>query len=82
LSWPVVNVTLKELVTPWSTNNNGKTSCAVGIVSGDDDAIILEETFLHSAYVVYNLANNELSIEQTNFNTTSSNVVEITNGVN
>jgi hypothetical protein len=38
------------------------------------------DTFLRSAYLVYDLENNEISIAQTNFNSTSNNVVEIGTG--
>jgi hypothetical protein len=40
----------------------------------------LGDTFLRSAYVVYDLANNEISLAQTNFNATGTNVVEIGTG--
>jgi hypothetical protein len=40
----------------------------------------LGDTFLRSAYVVYDLANNEISLAQTDFNATSSSVKEIAAG--
>ena len=82
MSWPIVNVTMKELVIP-GTIENGTEVCFFGITSSvADNSYILGQTFLRSAYVVYDLANYELSIAQTIFNATTSNVVEITNGVN
>jgi len=51
--------------------------CAFGIWSGGDTGpFILGDTFLRSAYVVYDLENNEIAIAQTNFNSSSSSVVE------
>jgi hypothetical protein len=83
LSWPVVNVTMRELVIP-AAAEHGQPVCMFGVApsSANDNMSTLGITFLRSAYVVYNLANNELSIAQTKFNTTSSNVVEIMNNVN
>jgi hypothetical protein len=41
---------------------------------------VLGDTFLRSAYVVYDLENNEISIAQTNFNATTENIQEIQKG--
>lgn len=38
------------------------------------------DTFIRSAYLVYDLDNNEISIAQTNFNATTNNVLEIGTG--
>ncbi|KAF2122008.1 aspartic peptidase domain-containing protein, partial [Lophiotrema nucula] len=85
LSWPVVNITMNELVIPF-IDESGNKSCLFGIApggnGGSDSLIVLGETFLRSAYVVYDLANNELSIAQTLFNATTSNIIEITNDIN
>lgn len=40
---------------------------------------ILGDTFLRSAYVVYDLARNEISLAQTVFNSTENNIIELTN---
>lgn len=51
--------------------------CAFGIYDGGSTGpYILGDTFLRSAYVVYDLENNVIAIAQTNFNSSSSNVVE------
>jgi len=51
--------------------------CALGIQGQDGGPpYILGDTFLRSAYVVYDLKNNLIGIAQTNFDSTSSNVVE------
>jgi len=53
--------------------------CILGIVSsGDEGPWLLGDTFLRSAYVVYDLQNNQIAIGQTNFNSTETNIVEFT----
>ena len=52
------------------------TACALGIQSGDPGPYILGDVFLRSAYVVYDLKNNVIGIAQTNFGSTTSNVIE------
>jgi len=54
--------------------------CALGIQSADGGPNLLGDTFLRSAYVVYDLTNNQIAIAQTNFNSTTSNVVEFEAG--
>ena len=51
-----------------------------GIAPSQGTTSVLGDTFLRSAYVVYDLANNEISLAQTNFNSTSSHVLEIGSG--
>jgi len=48
--------------------------------AGSYAPIILGDPFLRSAYVVYDLVNNEISLAQTVFNAQSSNIMEIMNG--
>lgn len=66
--------------------NDWKGACMFGIGSAADFGInskkftLLGATFLRSAYVVYDLANNQLAIAQANLNSTQENVVEITAG--
>lgn len=53
--------------------------CGFGIFSGGTQGpFILGDTFLRSAFVVYDLQSNVIAIAQTNFNSTQSNVVEFT----
>jgi len=57
------------------------TPCAFGIMDGDSEGsssgpYILGDTFLRSAYVVYDLKNNLIALAQTNFNSTTSSIVE------
>lgn len=51
-------------------------SCALGINGQDEEPFILGDTFLRSAYVVYDLKNNLIAIAQTNFNSTTSSIVD------
>ncbi|RYP05828.1 hypothetical protein DL764_003539 [Monosporascus ibericus] len=52
--------------------------CSFGIHPGDQGIYLLGDTFLRSAYVVYDLENHEVAMAQANVNTTRSNVLEIT----
>ena len=72
---------------PDSQNNgyngaNGNSLCVFGIAPAEGQTAVLGDTFLRSAYVVYDLANNEISLAQTNFNATDSKVSEIGTGSN
>jgi hypothetical protein len=52
-------------------------TCGFGIYTSDDDDIsLLGDSFLRSAYVVYDLESNQIALGQTNFNSTTSNVIE------
>lgn len=62
------------------TFENGEQACLFGIAPAQGGAAVLGDTFLRSAYVVYDLANNEISLAQTVFNATSDNIQEITKG--
>jgi hypothetical protein len=50
--------------------------CALGITGSGGQPNTLGDTFLRSAYVVYDLSNNLIAIAQTNFNSTTSSIVE------
>ncbi|QSZ35474.1 hypothetical protein DSL72_008344 [Monilinia vaccinii-corymbosi] len=84
---PTIQVTMDELVIPVTSTNgrqltftDGSAACLFGIAPAGKGTSVLGDTFIRSAYIVYDLANNEISLAQTKFNTTSSNVVEITTG--
>ncbi|OTB17560.1 hypothetical protein K445DRAFT_311052 [Daldinia sp. EC12] len=84
---PVINVTMDELVLPLTSGsrsiplpdgpNAGQAACQFGIqnFSSSSTSFLLGDTFLRSAYVVYDLVNNEIAIAPTDFNATTSNVV-------
>ncbi|ROW17444.1 hypothetical protein VPNG_00946 [Cytospora leucostoma] len=84
---PVISVSMSELVLDLYTTSgkrptfsDGTEACLFGIAPAGSGTMVLGDTFLRSAYVVYDLANNEISLAQTNFNATESNVVEIGSG--
>lgn len=86
-SSPTISVPMDELVIDiLSTNgrpltfSDGTKACLFGIAPAGSSTSVLGDTFIRSAYLVYDLANNEISIAQTNFNATTNNVVEITTG--
>jgi hypothetical protein len=81
-SSPTINVALSELLLDIGDYfyDNGDRACAFGIVPAGESMSVLGDTFLRSAYVVYDLANNEISLANTNFDSTGNNVLEITTG--
>lgn len=86
-SSPSITVGVDELVLDLITASgkrptfrNGQTACLFGIAPAGSGTNVLGDTFLRSAYVVYDLDNNQISLAQTVFNTTASNVLEITSG--
>lgn len=60
----------------------GVRGCTLAVVPHDpwygDSHWILGDTFLRSAYVVYDYSKNEISIAQTEFNSTKDHIVELT----
>ncbi|POS79558.1 candidapepsin-3 precursor [Diaporthe helianthi] len=83
----VISVEMNELVLELVTASgkrprfsDGTEACLFGIAPAGSSSMVLGDTFLRSAYVVYDLENNEISIAQTNFNATTSNVLEIGTG--
>ena len=84
---PSIVVPMDELVLPLVTTSgqrptfqNGDAACLFGIAPSGGGTNVLGDTFLRSAYVVYDLDNNQISIAQTNFGSTASNVLEIGRG--
>ncbi|KAI1432043.1 aspartic-type endopeptidase [Xylaria sp. CBS 124048] len=82
---PTISIPLKELVihqdiTFASVVQTSASSCLLGIASAGDGSTVLGDTFLRSAYVVYDIQNNQISLAQTKFNATKSNVQEIPTG--
>ncbi|RDL36107.1 Acid protease [Venustampulla echinocandica] len=69
----LLNLTKSDLPrnTPWPS------TCAFGIyTTGESEPSILGDSFMRSAYVVYDLDSNVIALAQTNFNSTSSSIVE------
>ncbi|KAM7215799.1 putative aspartic-type endopeptidase opsB [Rhypophila decipiens] len=86
-SGPTIKVDMNELVLDLVTSSgnrptfqNGVPACLFGIAPAGSGTNVLGDTFLRSAYVVYDMDNNQISLAQTKFNTTASRVVEIGKG--
>jgi hypothetical protein len=80
---PVIRVPINEYVVPLidtngnqATFSNGKAACEFGMQPAQGDPILFGDTFLRSAYVVYDLDNNEISMANTNFNATGNGNVQ------
>lgn len=83
-SGPRINVTMDELVLDVTSGRppvfasgryKGQDVCEFGIQNFSSAPYLLGDTFLRSAYVVYDLVNNQVGIAATDFNSTDSNVV-------
>lgn len=83
-SGPTVSVGMDELVLDLTSGQpplfksgpyEGMTVCEFGIQNSSAAPYLLGDTFLRSAYVVYDLVNNQVGIAETDFNATGSNVV-------
>lgn len=86
-STPTIQVTMNELVLKASnadgsplTYKDGTEACLFGIAPAGSADSTLGDTFIRSAYIVYDLDNNEISLANTNFNATSTNIEEIGTG--
>lgn len=66
---------LESAYPSWPSN-----SCMFGITPSYPGINILGDTFLRSAYVVYDLDNNEISLANTNFNPGKDDILEIGTG--
>lgn len=87
-----ISIPMSELVLPIppdqdgdkTTADDGKPLCRLGITyaAKPTSPLIMGDTFLRSAYVVYDIINNEISIAPTNFNAVDSNIVQIGTGNN
>ncbi|KAK5109238.1 hypothetical protein LTR62_007220 [Meristemomyces frigidus] len=77
-SSPTIRVDMNELVIV-AGEQHGKPLCILGIAPAQGSTPVLGDTFLRSAYVVYDMTNNEVALAQTNFNSTTDNILEITN---
>ncbi|KAK4190403.1 putative aspartic-type endopeptidase opsB, partial [Podospora australis] len=86
---PTISVEMNELVLGLTTTTgqrptftNGVPACLFGIAPAGSGTNVLGDTFLRSAYVVYDLDNNLISLAPTRFNTTATSVREIGIGEN
>ncbi|CAG8954012.1 hypothetical protein HYFRA_00009111 [Hymenoscyphus fraxineus] len=88
-SGPTIKVPMNELVIFIAstsgrplTFSDGSRACIFGIAPAGSASAVMGDTFIRSAYLVYDLDNNQISIAQTKFNATTHNIVEITSGKN
>lgn len=84
---PVIKVPVSQLVLPLVLQNgqqpeydDGTPACQLGLQAAGDLPVLFGDTFLRSAYVVYDLDNNRIALAQTDFNATDSNVVAFEKG--
>ncbi|ETN45289.1 uncharacterized protein HMPREF1541_09120 [Cyphellophora europaea CBS 101466] len=77
---PTVEVPLSEFVVPIITQSgrspkfhDGKDACQFAIEQAGQNPILFGDSFLRSAYVVYDLENQNIGLAQTNFNASGSN---------
>ncbi|OJJ47538.1 hypothetical protein ASPZODRAFT_1707769 [Penicilliopsis zonata CBS 506.65] len=82
---PAITVSLSQLVLDAGgvTYKDGVEACNFGIapMGNTTNEALLGDTFLRSAYVVYDLANNEISLANTDFSSSSTNdIKEIAKG--
>lgn len=82
-----IRVPLRELVlqdalyyTDDSLHINGEQSCVFGILPAVNFFPILGDSFLRSAYVVFDLDNNEISMAQANYESGDDHILEISSG--
>ena len=88
----IITVPMSEMVlsadgTTVQSSTGQTLDCIFGIFAesgqgGSGTAYTLGDTFIRSAYIVYDLANNEISLATTNFQATTSNILEIGKGAN
>lgn len=71
----VLDMTAGEPITFTSGPYRGLAACEFGIQNFSSDPFLLGDTFLRSAYVVYDLVNHQIGIAATDFNATDSNIV-------
>jgi Eukaryotic aspartyl protease len=79
-----INVSLSQFVTPFvsstPTFDDGSEACSFGITAAGNRPVIFGDTFLRSAYVVYDIDNNEIALAQAVFGAPSSNIQEFSAG--
>ncbi|KAF3915514.1 Candidapepsin-8 [Orbilia brochopaga] len=79
-----IRVPMSELILPLTQYSGGATKttdgsdvCVLGISASNNSYSLFGDTFLRSAYIVYDLDNNRIAMAQTEFDPSGQNVVEI-----
>jgi hypothetical protein len=81
---PVISASISQFVIPFPPGTeapkfqSGSTACQWGIQPAGNNPNLFGDTFLRSAYVVYNLDGMTVGIAETNFNVQSSDIKQIT----
>lgn len=75
-----ITVSMSELIIPATEPGWPDNTCVFGLVPSQPGVNLLGDTFLRSAYVVYDLENNEISLANTNFNPGDDDILEIGTG--
>jgi hypothetical protein len=75
-----INVSIHELVLEGIDFDGDTLMCVFGIYTSTSGTPVLGDTFLRSAYVVFDLANHEISMANTNFNPGEDAILEIETG--
>ncbi|CAK41612.1 hypothetical protein AnigIFM60653_002806 [Aspergillus niger] len=79
-SGATITVSMSELIIPATEPGWPDNTCVLGLVPSQPGVNLLGDTFLRSAYVVYDLENNEISLANTNFNPGDDDILEIGTG--
>ncbi|CCH40806.1 Aspartic proteinase 3 [Wickerhamomyces ciferrii] len=74
----LIHVPLQDIVLRTSTSNS---QCVLGLFESGDDSLILGDSFLRSAYVVYDLDDLEISLAQANYDSGDSQFEVISDSV-
>ena len=84
---PTIKLPISQLLTDPSGQNespismtDGSSGCLLGFQPANGRPLLLGDTFLRSAYVVFDIDNQEVSIAQTVFNADESEVLDIQAG--
>lgn len=80
-SGPKINVPISQLIDPpdGTVFADGTLACGFDIIGNDEDQVILGDSFLRSAYVVYHLGAKTIALANSNINPGgSSDIQEIT----
>ncbi|RHZ49177.1 pepsin-like aspartic protease [Aspergillus thermomutatus] len=75
-----ITVGMNELVLNYVYPDFPDGTCLFGLVPSAEGVNLMGDTFLRSAYVVYDLANNEISLAATNFHPGNDDIHEIGTG--
>ncbi|KAF3384988.1 putative aspartic-type endopeptidase opsB [Penicillium rolfsii] len=75
-----VNVPLSELVLPYAQPDFPKGNCMLGLAYSQPGVNLMGDSFMRSAYIVYDLANNEISLANTKYDGGDDDIHEIGTG--